>query len=64
MVLAIGTNDAYAMPGREQQFHEAYIALLHRLALLAPKFVVANIPPVDPRGALTAACVYRKPYPS
>jgi hypothetical protein len=51
VVLAIGTNDAYATPGREQQFHEAYIALLHRLALLAPKLVVANIPPVDPNEA-------------
>jgi lysophospholipase L1-like esterase len=55
VVLAIGTNDAYATSGREQQFRQAYTALLHRLALLAPKLVVANIPPVDPKGPLTAA---------
>jgi lysophospholipase L1-like esterase len=55
VVLAIGTNDAYATPGREQQFQEANTALLHRLALLAPKLVIANIPPVDPKGPLTAA---------
>jgi lysophospholipase L1-like esterase len=53
VVLAIGTNDAYATPGREQQFREAYTALLQRLALLAAKLVVANIPPVDPKGDLT-----------
>ena len=55
VVLAIGTNDAYATPSREQQFRETYIALLHRLAHLAPKLAVASIPPVDPKGPLTAA---------
>jgi lysophospholipase L1-like esterase len=55
VVLAIGTNDAYATPSREQQFRETYTALLHRLALLAPKLAVASIPPVDPKGPLTAA---------
>jgi lysophospholipase L1-like esterase len=55
VVLAIGTNDAHATPEREQHFRDAYIELLHRLVLLAPKIAVANIPPVDPKGPLTAA---------
>jgi lysophospholipase L1-like esterase len=54
VVLAIGINDAYATPDRERQFQETYTELLHRLALLAPKLVVANIPPIDPKGPLTA----------
>jgi hypothetical protein len=54
VVVVIGTNDAYATPGREQQFSEAYAALLHRLAVIVPNLVVANIPPVDPKGRLMA----------
>jgi lysophospholipase L1-like esterase len=54
VVLAIGTNDAYATPGREQQFSDVYTALLKSLEVIAPKkLVVANIPPVDTKGRLT-----------
>jgi len=53
VVIAIGTNDAYATPGREQQFSASYIKLLKSLAPITPKVVVANIPPVDPSGNLT-----------
>jgi lysophospholipase L1-like esterase len=55
VVVAIGTNDAHATPGREHQFSEAYAALLHSLTDIAPKLLVANIPPVDPKGPLTVA---------
>ncbi len=55
VVLAVGTNDAYAAPGREQQFSASYVKLLQTLALMTPRVVVANIPPIDPKGALTNA---------
>nr|WP_249799613.1 GDSL-type esterase/lipase family protein [Bradyrhizobium sp. 15] len=55
VVLAIGTNDAYPTPGRERQFTESYLKLLQSLAPTVPKVVVANIPPVDPKGGLTVA---------
>jgi lysophospholipase L1-like esterase len=55
VVLAIGTNDAHATPGRDGQFTASYGKLLQTLALTAPKLVVANIPSVDPKGALTVA---------
>jgi lysophospholipase L1-like esterase len=55
VVIAIGTNDAYATPGRESQFSASYVKLLQILKLIAPKLVVANIPPVDPKGVLTVA---------
>ena len=55
IVLAIGTNDAYATPGREEQFRASYVKLLQTLAPIAPKLVIANIPPVDPKGALTGS---------
>jgi lysophospholipase L1-like esterase len=55
VVLAIGTNDAYATPGQEQRFSASYIKLLQSLGPITPKVVVANIPPVDPKGGLTVA---------
>jgi lysophospholipase L1-like esterase len=55
VVLAIGTNDAYAAPGREQAFRASYVKLLQTLSLVTPRIVVANIPPIDPKGALTIA---------
>jgi lysophospholipase L1-like esterase len=55
VVLAIGTNDAYATPGQEQRFSASYIKLLQFLAPITPKVVVANIPPVDPQGRLIVA---------
>jgi lysophospholipase L1-like esterase len=55
IVLAIGTNDAYGTPGREKQFSVSYAKLLQTLTPIAPKLVVANIPPVDPKGAPTVA---------
>jgi lysophospholipase L1-like esterase len=55
VVVAIGTNDAYATPGREQGFSASYVKLLQTLSIITPKVVVANIPPVDPKGPLTVA---------
>jgi lysophospholipase L1-like esterase len=55
VVLAIGTNDAYATPGQEQRFSASYIKLLQSLGPITPKVIVANIPPVDPKGGLTVA---------
>lgn len=55
IVVAIGTNDAYAAPGSEERFSASYVKLLQALARITPKLVVANIPPIDPKGATTVA---------
>ncbi|MFX7086582.1 SGNH/GDSL hydrolase family protein, partial [Acinetobacter baumannii] len=39
VVIAIGTNDAYATPGREEEFSASYIKLLQALALITPRVV-------------------------
>jgi lysophospholipase L1-like esterase len=55
VVVSIGTNDAYPSSSRERQFSASYAKLLQTLKLLTPLTVVTTIPPIDPKGALTAA---------
>jgi lysophospholipase L1-like esterase len=55
VVLAVGTNDAYASPGQEGRFKASYVKLLQTLAPITPKVVVANIPPIDPKGSRSVA---------
>jgi lysophospholipase L1-like esterase len=55
VVVAVGTNDAYATERREDLFNASFAKLLQSLAKVAPKLAVANIPPIAPNLALVVA---------